>query len=144
LQHRVGLRHAGLRGLAARAAQPGQARRGLPLAGAGLIERGVQLLALQPHQRVALAHRGAFGHQHLAHAAGERAAQLDTRRGGHTRGEEQRAHQRRRLHHRRRNHGRTREPPREHGGKNQRRSGQREHRSSGHGVHCFTSSWWPA
>ena len=107
-QHRLGLRHAGLRRAAPGAAQPGQPRRGLALAGLRLLEGGAQLVALQPDQHVAAAHLRALVHRHLEHAAGERAAHVDARRRGHARREQQRAHQRRRLHrHRRRRSARA-------------------------------------
>ncbi len=93
-QHRIGLRERSLRTAAPGAAQAGQPRRGLALGGLRLHQRGLQLIAFETQQHLALFNLCAFGDGHLQHAAGERRAHIDARRRGHARGELQRAHER--------------------------------------------------
>jgi hypothetical protein len=117
---------------AASAAQPGQAGGGLLLAGLRLGQGGAQFVALQADENVPLLDQGAFVHCHLEHPPGQRAADIDSRKGRHARRELQRAQQWRQLHTYRRHARRAGEPPAEHDGQQYGENGEGEERTAGH------------
>ena len=94
------------------APQPGARWPGLTLR-----QRGPQFVALEPHEHVAGLDLRPLGDGNRQHTTGERAAQLDTRRGGHAARELQRAHRRRHACAERRHLGRACHPPGGKGGK---------------------------
>ncbi len=131
-QYRIRLRHRGLRRAAPGAAQPRQARSGLALAGLRLLQRGVQFVGFHAHQLVTLADLCAFIHQHLQHAAGQRAAHIDAGERGHPSRELQRSHQGSDAQADRRHGRRAGGPPDEQTGGKGGDSGQDEDRAAGH------------
>jgi hypothetical protein len=131
-QDRIRLCHRCLRRAAPGAAQPGQARSGLALARLRLRQRGLQFVGFHAQQRVTLADLCAIIDQHLQHAAGQRAADIDAGECGDARRELQRSHQGSDAQAHRRHGRRAGGPPDEQTGGKGGDSGQDEDRAAGH------------
>ena len=114
-QHRIGLRHRGLRRTPPGAAQPRQSGSGLALAGLRLRQRGPQFVGFQADQDFTLPHLRPFVHRHHQYATGQRTADVHSRERGHPRRELQRTYQWGDLHGHRGHSRRAGQPPGEQG-----------------------------
>ena len=140
-QHRLRLRHAGLRRAAPGASQARQSRGSLTFVGLSLRHGRPQLVALEPHEHIACLDQRPFDHRNLQHTPGERAAHFDTRRSRHASRELQGAYQRRHASADRRHQRGARRPPNsEDGEKDDREERGCESEPTRHCVNCCTRS----